>query len=133
MRELKFRVWDNVDYMATGFTFQHIIDSTIQFTPECIVMQFIGLKDKNGKEIYDGDLMVDYYPVDEEDLSKGYNESYLPVVWSDKKLKWCVDASFSKDGSFLTSLVKYFGEFLEVKGNIYQNPELIQRTNQPSE
>ena len=89
-------------------------------------MQSIGLKDKDGDEIFEGDLLIDRYPVDEENLSIGYNESFLPVVWCDKQLMWCVDASFAKDGSYLTSLVEYFGEFLEVKGNIYENPEMFQ-------
>ena len=89
------------------------------------VGQFTGVTDKNGVKIFEGDLLSDPFPIDEEDLSKGYYESFLPVVWCSKTLQWCVDASFAKDGSFLTSLVEYFGEFLEVKGNIYDNPELI--------
>ena len=128
-RELKFRAWDkSQNYMAyQGNPDLETLSSFMFHFGEDIVMQSIGLKDKDGDEIFEGDLLIDRYPVDEENLSIGYNESFLPVVWCDKQLMWCVDASFAKDGSYLTSLVEYFGEFLEVKGNIYENPELIKQ------
>ena len=127
-RELKFRAWDKTqNYMAyQGNPDLETLSSFMFHFGEDIVMQSIGLKDKDGDEIFEGDLLIDRYPVDEENLSIGYNESFLPVVWCDKQLMWCVDASFAKDGSYLTSLVEYFGEFLEVKGNIYENPEMFQ-------
>ena len=112
MSELKFRVWDNVDYMSSDFTFQHIIDSTIQFTPECKIMQFTGLKDKNGIDIYEGDIVRPF----------GDQGSLAQIIFFAPSFKL---ATKLNNGSY--NLWNYYKDEIEIVGNIYQNPELINK------
>lgn len=78
------------------------------------VGQYTGLKDKNGKEIYKGDIIeFDKWMPNETCVIRG------EVYWSDKGY-WAVR---NKDGKFLELLGRT--ENPEQIGNIYENPELI--------
>ena len=123
MREIKFRAWlkpskqmarvTGIDLERSG-TFRVLTpdNQIIWFGGEnsnAIVMQFTGLTDKNGKEIYEGDILVTrkFAPVE---VSKGN----FFVNWGDWP-DWSWD-----------EMVSDHMRRIEIIGNIYENPELLE-------
>ena len=130
-REIKFRAWDKewkiMWYPDSGDEWAVTIDGKIyrNYPDECcshhlieywnkaIVMQYTGLKDKNGAEIYEGDIVKGFFE------GKGIKDK---VIWWDKGASWYVGHDNEKTRN-LTALSAL--DDLEVIGNIYENPELL--------
>ena len=82
--------------------------------------EYTGLKDKNGKEIYEGDFLQSFYPVK---LERGEEAEYIGrVAWSEKSCAWVLVDEKDKFAEMLCRT-----EAPEIIGNIYENPELLQK------
>lgn len=135
MRENKFRAFvknKNIIVKVDKINFENKIivtyldelpfpTSAVYSFEDIELMQYIGLKDKNGKEIYEGDIVrkkCNY-------LNTGETKIRLyKVVW---KEEWCAWA-LKKLGNCTQSCYMYKNEldFCEIVGNIYENPELLE-------
>ncbi len=84
------------------------------FSDTSPLMQYTGLKDGNGKDIYEGDHMG------------GYPHGDIIVTWdSDHACFGCVSSDWREDYGLLSNTLMDCDGKLEVIGNIYENPELI--------
>lgn len=81
--------------------------------------QFTGLHDKNGKEIYEGDILSCEGGQEIMEGSIEDCEDFRVVEWSDN-LQWIVFCKFCRD-----SIPLYEFSYEEIIGNIYENPELL--------
>lgn len=111
MREIKFRAWDT-DNLEMSEPFKLIHDMEL-YSDQHIVMQYTGLTDKNGKEIYEGDIIKCSYC--EKDFGVVEYQTHMHrfgLQWPENK---CANAR-------LTDI----DHWAEVIGNIYENPELLE-------
>lgn len=107
-REIKFRAYDNLlkHFVECGGEQVMMIRGTFAKHSEIELSQYTGLKDRNGKEIYESDIV--------HFNTLGGNNMYYEVRWSD-----------AKTGFKPTRLTKTNQAELEIIGNIYENPELL--------
>ncbi|PGX99904.1 hypothetical protein COE15_14605 [Bacillus cereus] len=115
MREIKFRAWDlgaesMVDWESIKLHFSEHIDHEM-----VVVMQYTGLKDVHGEEIYEGDILriSSNFELrkDVQNQAVEYREGYFHTF------EWTLFE--------LLRNKKVEKQTFEVIGNIYENPELL--------
>lgn len=116
-REIKFRAFNEKGIEEGRWLYFDLESNPYQnhFTcidwaalPKC---QFTGLLDKNGKEIYEGDILK----------ALGLSDFISVVVWDDAQARFMNKAICG--GSFVGA---YTPKLTEIIGNIYENPELLE-------
>jgi len=124
-REIKFRAWDkDKKEMVGGFgvhsDFGHAFDMDFDNGEEYIfenyiLMQFTGLKDKNGKEIYEGDIVMIYRFKRDNDIGEvKYHFNRFVIGFSDNF------GDLGKVEFYASKMNDY-----DVIGNIHENKELL--------
>lgn len=141
MREIKFRAWDKrqIEIYGTGMSYgsPEYFDDMLAFRfnhfesdnpSEIIYEQYTGMKDMNGKEIYEGDILRVGTFSEEVDGEESW--------WMDDsvhRVEWCgaedypafdLRPSIDTDCNGL-SYIAVGEQQAEVIGNIHENPELI--------
>ena len=132
MRTIKFRAWSEecYDEENDSYVFEmisadrlaiseyNLLQDQLKQTEKFRLMQFTGLQDKNGKEIYEGDIVV--YDRGVGNWTGKRMSTTHTIVFSEEVFAFVMDY-----GSSYIKLRKHWNYIYEVIGTIYENPELL--------
>ena len=140
MREIKYRAWDKknkkmfivreLHFFKTGELEAIVIGYTnygekvIKMADDIILMQYIGLKDKNKKEIYEEDI---FQFGTKKEWKNGVGERGV-VEWHEKLARFGLTFYSIYGGEGYTGKNQHLVDFikgLKIIGNTYENPELV--------
>lgn len=119
-REIKFRVWDGKEMREPPPLNEWDMEDGEFWVEYCDnpIMQFTGLQDKNGKDIYEGDI-VRCSIFEGEQFDEHYSGIPVEVEWMDKS------------GGFYPFIIasgwRSSVEDVELLGNIHEHPDLLKR------
>jgi len=138
-REIKFRAWDKgSEYMHSNVQSAVYEDpdewtefNTVLGLERFEVMQYTGLKDKNGKEIYEGDILTSSeYPFQDD----GEYNYHGVVEWGEEEAAYYLTKHLANKNrrGISHGISEMLGQedmsTFEIIGNIYENPELLEAT-----
>ncbi|MEK5148797.1 YopX family protein [Psychrobacillus sp. FSL K6-4615] len=105
-----------------------VVDGSKNQVPRVVLMQYTGLKDENGTEIYEGDIVhfVDFDNTgglrgDREHTGIVKYQSGIYEIWKNNDSEY-----YGSDGAFILNHAWLQDDEFEVIGNIYENPELLE-------
>lgn len=117
-RTIKFRAWDKqTSIMWDWKNLKALSFLGIEKEPYLELMQFTGLTDRNGKDIYEGDIV---------DITQRLDDYvvYAKVTWNDEAAAFGYEKSDSNETEIGT-LEQIYDSDTKIIGNIYSNPELL--------